>query len=331
MKIALIGTGYWGPNIARNLLALKQEITIYDINKSNLERTLQQYSNCIRADSLEDVLNNTRIEAVAIAVPLIGHSALIIQSLKAGKHVFVEKSLCYSLDEAEAIKPLLGDRILMVGHITLFTGSTFKIKEFIEEKHIGNLTGIYSTRTHLGKIYPGIDAATEVSSHDISLFLYLLNEMPVSVSAYGASRLGLGEPDNVCIILRFRQNLTCTINVQWSSIIRERKIVVEGNSGSLVCIRDREKEELTFYDQRAAFKALRNGAYPSDATKLVRTQVLFNSNREPLYDELGAFLECIENSKQPLTDFFFGRKVVKVLESIRMSMCQNGKTVKIFE
>ena len=329
MKIGVIGTGYWGPNIVRNLLALNQDVTIYDTDRSNLENTYQKYHNCQCAGSLDDILLNPDITSVAIAVPLKSHCDLVIKSLKAGKHVFVEKSLCYSTDEADKIQIHLNGRILMVGHITLFTRGILKARELITTNCIGKLTGISLARTHMGKVYPGIDVATEVSSHDIAILLFLINEMPVSVNAWGSSRLGLNKTDNASIILRYEDTLTCTINVQWTSVIRERKMIVEGTSGTIICTTDTEKEELTLFDQQEAFEALKKGASPRDSMLKVKSRVLLQNEREPLYDELAGFLDCIKNNRLPLTDFGFGRKVVKIFEAIRKSVELNGKTVKI--
>jgi UDP-2-acetamido-3-amino-2,3-dideoxy-glucuronate N-acetyltransferase len=329
MKIGVIGTGYWGPNIVRNLLALGQDVTIYDIDESHLRNTCEKHQNCRRAGSLDEILHNAAIPAVAISVPLKSHSDLVIKSLKAGKNVFVEKSLCYSSREADKILVHLNGTILMVGHITLFTPGIARIKELITNNCIGKLTWISLTRTHLGKVYPEVDVASEVSSHDISILLFLIRELPLSVNAWGSSRLGLNTADNATIIIRYKDNLTCAINVQWTSVIRERKILIEGTSGTIVSTTDNVKEELILFDQQEAFEALRKGANPKESMLKVKSQVLMQNQQEPLYDELAVFLNCIQYNKQPLTNIEFGIRVVKVFEAIRKSMQLNGKTIKI--
>jgi predicted dehydrogenase len=329
MKIGVIGTGYWGPNIIKNLLALNQELMIYDINKVNAQNTLQRFQACESVNSLEDILQNPNINAVVIAVPLKFHSQLVIKSLQAGKHVYVEKPLCYSADEADKIQIHLKGKVLMVGHITLFTQGIAKIKEFITNNSIGKLTNISLTRTHLGPIYPEVDVATEVASHDIAILLFLMQDMPFTVNAWGTSRLGLNNQDNANIVIRYNDSLTCTINVQWTSVIRERMIVVEGTTGTIICKTNKGKEELTLYDQQTAFEALKNGAKPQNAMLMVKTEDVILKDAEPLHDELSSFLNCIENNLIPLTNFEFSRKVVSVSEAIRKSMKLNGKTERI--
>jgi predicted dehydrogenase len=329
MKIGVIGTGYWGPNIIKNLLALNQELIIYDINKVNIQNTLQRFHECKSVNSLEDILQNPNINAVVIAVPLKFHYELVIKSLQAGKHVYVEKPLCYSSDEADKINIHLNGKVLMVGHITLFTPGIARIKEFITNNRIGKLTNITLTRTHLGPIYSEIDVATEVASHDVAILLFLIQDIPVTVNAWGTSRLGLNNQDNAHIIIGYEDSLTSTINVQWTSVIRERTIIIEGTKGTIVCKTINGKEELTLYNQQKAFEALKNGAKPQEAALMVKSEVVMLENSEPLYNELNSFLCCIENNMIPLPNFEFSRKVVSVSEAIRKSMKQIGKAERI--
>jgi predicted dehydrogenase len=329
MKIGVIGTGYWGPNIIRNLLALNQELVIYDKDNSIVSSTSERFPKCKIANSLEDILKNPDIVAVAIVVQLRFHYQLVIDSLLSGKHIFVEKSLCYSSEEARAIQMHLNGKVFMVGHTTLYTPGTIKIKEFLTKNSIGKITAISLTRTHMGPIYQEVDAATEVASHDIAILLFLLNDLPLTVNAWGSSRLGLNYHDSANIIIGYEDSLNPVINVQWTSAIRERTIVLEGTSGTVICKTNQGKEELTLYDQQRAFEALKNGAKPREIMPLVKVEEVNLIETEPLYDELQSFLHCIEDKHAPLTDFAFSRKVVSVSEAIRKSMKLNGQTVNI--
>jgi len=326
MKIGVIGTGYWGPNIVRNLILLNQDLIIYDINQTNLQKTLQRFQECKAAKSLEDILQNPEIVAVAIAVPLKTHYELVFKSLQAGKHVYVEKPLCYSIDEANRINGQIKDKILMVGHITLYTSSIVKIKEIITRNTIGTITDISLTRTHLGPIYQDVDVASEVAVHDIAILLHLLPDLPVTVNAWGTSRLGTEYYDKAYIIIGYKNQVSYSIHVEWTSAIRERMIVVDGTSGTLTCKTINGKEELTLYDQRSAFEALRKGAKPNNEALCARNEDILLKDEEPLYNELKSFLSCIENNMKPLSNFEFSRKVVSVSEAIRKSMNLNGKT-----
>jgi len=263
---------------------------------------------------------------VAIAVPLKAHYELVYKSLQAGKHVYVEKPLCYSIYEADSIKDQIREKILMVGHITLYTSSLVKIKEIITKNIIGKITDITLTRTHLGPIYQDVDVASEVAVHDIAILLHLLPDLPVTINAWGTSRLGSEHFDKANIIIGYKNQVRYSIHVEWTSAIRERMIVVEGTSGTLICKTINGKEELTLYDQRSAFEALKKGAKPNDESLGVRNEDILLKDEEPLYNELQSFLSCIENNTKPLSNFEFSRMVVSVSEAIRKSMKLNGET-----
>jgi predicted dehydrogenase len=329
MKIGVIGTGYWGPNIIRNLLALNQEVVIYDINNSNALSASERFPQCRVVTSMEEILKNPEIIAVAIIVQLRFHYQLVIDTLSAGKHIFVEKSLCYSSQEALDIQKHLNGQVLMVGHTTLFTPGTIKIKEFLAKNSIGKISAINLSRTHMGPIYQEMDAATEVASHDIAILLFLIKDLPTKVNAWGSSRLGTKYKDSANIIVGYENSLNPIINVQWTSVIRERTIVLEGTSGTIICETDRGKEKLTLYNQQSAFEALKKGAKPHEAMPLIMSEEVKLNDTEPLYAELQNFLYCIENNSVPPTNFAFSRKVVSVSEAIRKSMKLNGQTVNI--
>jgi predicted dehydrogenase len=194
---------------------------------------------------------------------------------------------------------------------------------------IGKITAISLTRTHMGPIYQEMDAATEVASHDIAILLFLLNDLPIIVNAWGSSRLGLNYQDSANIIIGYENSLKPIINVQWTSVIRERTIVLEGTSGTIICKTNQGKEELTIYNQHTAFESMKNGAKLQEIMLLVKSEEVKLSETEPLYDELQNFLHCIENNLDPVTNFDFSRKVVSVSEAIRKSMKLNGQTVNI--
>jgi UDP-2-acetamido-3-amino-2,3-dideoxy-glucuronate N-acetyltransferase len=326
MRTGVIGTGYWGPNLIRNLLALNQEVLIYDINPDKLNKASLLYPACKPVNSLTDILDDQLVEAVAIAVPLKEHSLLVTECLRAGKHVYVEKPLCYSTDEAESIKRHINGKILMIGHITLYSEGIVRLKNLLSKGTIGKLTGINFTRTHLGKIYPGADVVSEVAVHDIASLLFLLDERPQKLNAWGTSRALRDTADSAHIILGYNDGLKSVINVQWTSVKRERTVVAEGTKGTIVCETINGNEVLTLYDQREAFELLKDGANPPEAFNALKSREVTLNTTEPLFEEMKHFLECIENNQAPRTDFEFGSKVVYVAKSIRKSVRTFGKT-----
>lgn len=329
MIIAVIGVGYWGPNIVRNLLALNHDVYIYDIDPERLRSTYKRFPKCRPARSLSQILKNSNIEAVAIAVPLPSHTELAIQFLKAGKHVFVEKPMCHSVAEANQIKVALNGQILMVGHITQFSPGIQNLIHHIQQRKIGELTRIALTRTHLGPIYKGTDVLTEVAAHDVSILLSLIDSPPQSLVAWGTHRLKNNNPDAAHIVIQWKSGLVATIDIQWDSLIRRREIEIDGQHETIFFQANSGTEHIIRYEHKNAFNALNHGANINNVRAMVEQVKTDVPQVEPLLDELAHFVRCIEQNQRPLTDISFGRRVVEILESARTSIQQNGMRITL--
>jgi UDP-2-acetamido-3-amino-2,3-dideoxy-glucuronate N-acetyltransferase len=330
MKIAVIGTGYWGPNIVRNLVALRHKVFVFDRIPERSARMVEQFPQCSKLNSLDSILNERTIESVAIAVPLRDHYDLVIKSLRAGKHVFVEKPMCQTIKEAEQIGREINDTILMTGHITNFSPGIQMMRSRIKKGDIGALQGIALYRTQCSPVYAETDIITDVGAHDVAVLLLLTGKLPTSAIAVGYSRLDKGQSDAAHIIYRWKNSFITNIDLQWTSVFHTRRIIAEGNTGSLVFSTINGKEKLDLYEQTNVFNALRKGVTTHEIKKIpIEKKEIVLKSTEPLYEELKEFLRCIEEGRQPATGFDFSKKVVKVLEAARTSMQKNGERVCI--
>ena len=329
MKVGVVGLGYWGPNIVRNMLDLNQDVTIFDRDEARIRTTRERFPACNVASSLGELLSDPAIAAIAIAVPLPCHCEIVIRVLQSRKHVFVEKPLCASSAEADAIQRNLNGSILMVAHITQFSRGIERLTELIRANAIGNVRRLSFVRTHFGPVYRETDVLTEVAAHDVAILSSLIPDLPASVNAWGVRRLTAQTPDAAHIVLQWHTGCVAQIDVQWSSVLRRREIEIEGTFGTLFFRSDTAPEELTWYDHKSAYELLGQGGQIAAAKDLICCHKIDISRTEPLRDELSYFLECIENHTVPKTDFAFSRRVVGVLEAARRSMQHDGERVDL--
>lgn len=329
MNIAVIGLGYWGPNIVRNLVALDQKVHIYDMDMDKITSLLELHEECIPLRSTDEVWANPSIEAVVLAVPLPAHCDLILRSLTSGKHVFVEKPLCYSTKEADVIGDTLDGTILMVGHITQFSKGIQRMATAIHELDIGDIRRLSFARTHFGPIYGGTDVLSEVAAHDIAILSSFISEPPQSAQAWGIERLYQGSPDAAHLVLQWSNGPIAQIDVQWSSVIRRRRIEIDGSNGTLLFRAHGPQEQLLLFRHKEAYDVLKQQNRWRLAKEMVKQEDLDIEPHEPLREELSHFLECIRTRSNPRTDFRFGKRVVCILESARKSMGTNGSIVEV--
>ena len=329
MNVGVLGLGYWGPNIVRNLLALGQNVYVHDPDPSRVRAVMERSGDCHPVGSVTEMLEGPAVPAVVLAVPLSLHCPLIVRALESGKHVFVEKPMCATLAEADAIRQRLNGSVFMVGHITRYNNAIAKISQYVRGGELGDITRIASTRSHLGPVYKDTDVLTEVAAHDIAIVQDLLHRPPASVRAWGTHRLGRSAFDSAHLVLTWSSGCLVQIDVQWSSVIRRRELEVEGTQGTMVYRAHTVPEQVIHYDHRAAYAMLTEGTTPAAATAAVRESVLETGGCEPLREELAAFLECIEQHTPPATGFEFSRGVVSILEAARESMHNAGATIRI--
>jgi len=334
IKVAVIGLGYWGPNIARNIHSLDdcELAAICDLRKDRLDHVSQRYPSAKACSNVESVLNDREIDAVAIATPLHTHFSLVMASLKAGKHVLVEKPLaatseqCVELTETAAKRGL----VLMVGHTFLYSPEVSKLKEIIDSGDLGTIRHINSRRLNLGLFHNDINVAWDLAPHDISIILHLLGEAPVSVYCSGAAHVTSGVEDVTTMSLNFPHRKTAVIASSWIDPRKVRETTIVGSKRMAVFDDVEPREKIRIYDARVerpphydTFAEFHYAYHHGDV------QIPFVQPAEPLRNECQHFLDCIIRGISPRTPGEAGTQVVKVLEAATESLNLNGVEVQL--
>lgn len=320
-NVALIGLGYWGKNILRNLYEMGILHTACDTSTALVEDLRKKYPDVNYADSIENVLEDPDIKAVLIATPAATHYALIKQSLLNGKDVFTEKPLALTVEEGKELFALARQKqkILMVGHILQYHPAIIKLKEMISSGELGKIRYVYSNRLNIGKLRTEENILWSFAPHDISVILMLLEEDPVHVSALGGDYLNAGINDVTLTSLEFKNGVKGHVFVSWLHPFKEQKLVVVG-SKSMVVFDDISKEKLFLYPHKIEWK---NGKIP-EAQK-ADFQVIRVETGEPLKLELEHFIDCVRTRRTPKTDGAEGLKVLKILETVENSLLERKK------
>jgi predicted dehydrogenase len=333
-NVALIGYGYWGPNLARNLHELPncRLQVCCDLDEGRLALAQTRFPHIRVTTRFDDVLQDGDIQAVVIATPARTHFALTKAALRAGKHVLVEKPLAMSSQEALELIDVAREaqRVLMVGHTFEYNPAVLKIKELLKDNQLGDIYYAYSTRVNLGRVQRDLNALWSIAPHDISILLFLLEEMPVEVSARGASHLDRSIEDVVFVDFLFPGGVTAHVHVSWLDPSKVRRMTIVG-SKKMVVYDDLETEgKVKVYDKGVL--KVGDGQIFGEFQYRLHTGDIYIPKidmSEPLRNECAHFLECIEKQKQPQTDGASGLRVIKVLEAAQESLRRRGAPVEI--
>lgn len=319
MNISLIGAGYWGKNILRNLKELGVLHSVYEVSEKRVEELREKHSDVNFVTSLEEVLDNPEIKGVCIATPAVTHYDMAKRALLKDKDVFVEKPLSLTIHEAEELIKIAKERgkILMVGHILQYHPAILKLKELITNRKLGNIEYIYSNRLNIGKLRVEENILWSFAPHDVSVILMLVGEEPYEVKAFGGAYVTPGIYDVTLTTLSFKQGVKAHIFVSWLHPYKEQKLVVVGDE-SMAVFDDLTEEKLFVYPHKIKWE----GKIP--VAEKAERYVVEVEKKEPLKEELRHFIECIETRKTPRTDGEEGLRVLKVLERAEKSL-KEGK------
>ncbi len=309
--IGLIGFGYWGKNILRNLYKLGVLHTACDTNLTAISDYKENFPDVNYTESFDSVLECNDIKAVAIATPAVTHYELVKRSLMAGKDVFVEKPLALTVKEGKALVELAekGKRILMVGHILQYHPAVIRLKELISTGALGKIQYIYSNRLNIGKLRTEENILWSFAPHDISVILMLLNEEPIEVSSFGGDYLNKGIFDTTLTTMVFKNGVKAHIFVSWIHPYKEQKLIVVG-SKAMAVFDDVSSDKLFIYPHKIEWK---DGKIP--VAQKADYNIVPIDKGEPLKEELNHFAECVLKRKRPKTDGTEGLRVLKILES----------------
>jgi len=332
IRIGVIGYGYWGPNIVRNLRGLDsaQVVAICDKSPAAQRRATHAHSSVQVTGAADEVLRSPDIDAVAIITPVWTHFELAKAALENGKHVFVEKPFTSNASQAEILIELAQkkDLKIMVDHTFLFTGAVKKIRQLIDQGELGEIYYYDSTRVNLGLFQHDIDVMWDLAPHDWSIMDFLIRKEPEAVVATGQAHLN-GHADVAYITVYFPHQTIAHINVNWLSPVKVRTTLIGGEKKMLMWNDLAADEKVKVYDKGVAMTS-KEGVYEllvsyrsGDmwAPKIEQT--------EALKIELEYFLKCIEANQTPLNDGVAGLRVIKLLEAARESLELKGEFVLV--
>jgi predicted dehydrogenase len=332
LRVAVIGYGYWGPNIVRNLHSVDscEVVAICDKNVTALRRASRQYPSIQLTTDFAEVLASPQVDAVAIVTPVWTHYALAKCALENGKHVFLEKPFTSTTTQAEELIELADRKKLklMVDHTFLFSGPVTKIRELVDSGALGALYYFDSTRVNLGLFQHDVNVIWDLAPHDLSIMDHIIQQEPEAVVATGGKHLN-GLADVAFITIYFPGNVIAHVNVNWLSPVKVRTTLIGGEQKMLVWNDLDADEKIKVYDK---------GVKISDREDLHELLVSYRSGdvwapkveqTEALAVELGYFIDCIVKNQRPFNDGLAGLRVVKLLEAADRSLKKRGSIVTL--
>lgn len=335
INVAVIGCGYWGPNLIRNFVACPHTELLWacDKDEKRLERVMEPYPGVGRTANIGDLWADERVDAVAIATPVHTHFPIAKASLENGKHVLVEKPLGSSVEEGEELVQLAREKSLqlMCDHTFCYTGAVRKMKEIVESGTLGELLYFDSVRINLGLFQQDINVIWDLAPHDLSVLDFLIDKKPISVSAHGVCHAGNDIENIAYVSLRYANSFIAHFHLNWLSPVKIRKTIIGGSEKMLVWNDLEPAEKIKVYDQGITVKQVereeRNRLLVSyrsgdmHAPRVDHTEALSLMVRE--------FAACIEENRPPFTDGKAGLRVLRILAAAERSIKADGANVRI--
>ena len=334
VRMAVVGLGYWGPNLVRAAhdVELAEVAWVCDLDTNALEKIRRRYPAVQRTTDLDEVLADPTVDAIALATPVSSHFPLAERALGAGKHVFVEKPLAASTADAAALARLadLNGLVLMPGHTFLYSPPVRAIRGLIDSGELGDIYFISSSRVNLGLHQPDVSVAWDLGPHDFSILRYWLQETPEYVSALRRSCIIPGTPDVAFINLAFASGTLAHVELSWLAPSKLRRTTVVG-SRKMVVYDDMSNEPVRVFD---------SGVMIPDPSSFGEYKLSYRTGdivsphihgAEPLCVELADFCGAILTGSTPESSALVGVDVVKMIEAVDRSFSLDGSRVKVEE
>jgi predicted dehydrogenase len=334
VRVAIVGCGYWGQNLIRNFSELPEvEVTaVCDFNLSALARTKRRYPAVELKQDFQQVVADPRIQAVVIASPVSTHYPFARRSLRAGKHVLVEKPLATNSKQALELMELADTRnlTLMVDHTFLYTGAVRRMKTIIGSGEIGKPVYFDSVRVNLGLVQNDINVIWDLAPHDFSIMDYLCSDEPVAVSATGAKHLGFPFENMAYVSAHFESKMIAHFHLNWLAPVKVRRTFIGGTRKMIVYDDLETTEKVRVYDKGITLN------HSLEAREQILTSYRNGDVVAPHLDGSEAlrlmateFVESILQNRLPLSDGYSGYRVVRLLEAAQQSMERNGQPVEL--
>jgi predicted dehydrogenase len=331
VNVAVVGLGYWGPNLVRNLheLDVTEITTVCDSRQEPLERICRRYPAVKPRTSYARVLADGAVEAVAIATPVGTHFPLAKAALEAGKHVFVEKPLAASSEEASELLELAerNGLLLMPGHTFLYSPPVNVVRSLIASGEVGDIHFISTSRVNLGLHQSDVSVVWDLGPHDFSILRYWLGETPAVVSALSRCCIMPDVPDVAFIDLEFASGTVAHVELAWLAPSKLRRTTIVG-SRKMVVYDDTSTEPVRVFDSGAIGNPGSFGEYHLSyrTGDIVSPQV---DAAEPLALELRDFAAAVRGDHRPRSSADLGLEVVRMIEAVDRSLDQKGARVPV--
>jgi predicted dehydrogenase len=332
--IAVVGYGYWGPNLVRNFANIDgaELIAVSELDEAKLAIAKRRHPAIVSTSDYRELLTNSKIDAIAIATPVQTHYDLALKALRAGKHVFVEKPLAQTTHQVRHLIEEAAKRnlVLLVDHTFLYTPAVQKIRELIAEGELGDIYYYNGIRASLGLFQTDVNVIWDLAVHDVSIMQFILNEKPVAVSATGAYHV-VGSPANMAhITLFFPSSCIAHVNVNWLSPVKIRQTLIGGSRKMIVYDDLEATEKIKLYD-----KGITVGRAEEDAHQFrigYRAGDMWAPHltvKEALEIEAEHFIDCIRTGATPISSGATGLQVVEILEAASRSIAARGSPIPI--
>lgn len=338
--IAVVGAGYWGPNLIRNILASDRTWlhTVCDLDVARARSVVGRYTSVKVTADLDDVLGDPSIHAVAIATPARTHYGIAQACLDAGKHVLVEKPLALASADADRLIALAAQRglTLMCDHTFCYTPVVSRLRDDVDSGALGAIQFVDSVRINLGLIQPDADVFWDLLPHDLSILDFILPKgiQPVAVSALGVDPVGAGKACVGHVTMTLPGDALAHVHVSWLSPVKVRNFVVGGSRRHAVWDDVNPAQRLSIYERGVEVTGNRNVS--TDEQRELRVQYRSGDmlapalkEREALAGVIAHFADCVRTGNRPLTDGEAGARVLRVLEAVDRSAASGGVLVPL--
>jgi predicted dehydrogenase len=337
LRTALVGTGYWGPNLANSVERTGRAVVhwLCDTNPSHLASLARRYPHARTTTELGELLRDDGVDAVLVATPTATHYELGKRVLEAGKHVLVEKPLTTNSRDAAALVRLARERgcMLMVGHVFAYNPAIRAVDDLIKAGELGEIYYMSFERTNLGPVRTDVSALWDLAAHDASIMCDFMSAAPVSVTANGQSYLNPGIDDVVFATFIFGRGVAAHVHASWLNPNKVRQITVVGSKKMAVCDDLDMRQPVRLYDKRVSLPPISEitGSFLQHKTLVVDSGATIPvvQTREPLLGEVDDFFECIISGKQPRADGVSGWRVVALMEAAAESIARGSAIVPV--
>lgn len=331
-RIALIGYGYWGPNLLRNLFDTKNCEVAYccDLSADRLNLAKKRYPSVKTTISIDEVINDPTVDGVIIATPTKTHFPIAKKALLSGKNVLIEKPMAMNIKEAKTLTDLAlkAKQIIMVDHTFLFNDAVIKIKKMIDKGQLGDILYIDSVRANLGLFQPDVNVIYDLASHDFSIIQYLLGKKPVSVQANGKSHFNKQE-DVAYVTVDYPNNILAHVHISWLSPLKVRRMFIIGTKKMVVYDDTEPAEKIGIYDKGVVMEATSEKiaeqikiGYRSGDAWMPKIDII-----EPLGLLMSEFVNAMKTKNQPKSGGEFVLTVMQILEAATKSV-RSGRKIK---